>query len=95
MERDGDGYLIYAPGLQGCTTWGDTPEEAQRNMEEVLPMYLQSLQESGDPIPYGPDVCLSRPADATIINRKKNELPLKSMQERPEAWEEIPLPIGA
>ncbi len=94
MERDGGGYLIYAPGLQGCTTWGDTPEEAQRNMEEVLPLYLQSLQESGDPIPYGPDVRPSPPAGAVIINLRKR-LPLKPMQERPEVWEEIPLPIEA
>lgn len=45
------GYLAYFPALPGCQTWGDTFEQAVRNAEEALGVYLETLTVNGDPLP--------------------------------------------
>jgi antitoxin HicB len=51
IERHDDGYLAYFPALPGCATWGATHEEAVKNAEEALAVYLETLADNGDPIP--------------------------------------------
>lgn len=46
-----DGYLAYFPDLPGCQSWGDTYEDATRNAQEALDLYLETLLAHGDPIP--------------------------------------------
>ncbi len=45
------GYLALFPTLPGCQTWGDTYEDAVRNAEEALAVYVETLIANGDPIP--------------------------------------------
>ncbi len=53
LEPDEDAWAAYCPALveKGVATWGHTPEEALRNLHEVLQMVLESLHEHGEPLP--------------------------------------------
>ncbi len=45
------GYWVDVPALPGVYTQGETIEEAIRNAEDVISLYLEDLAESGEPIP--------------------------------------------
>jgi predicted RNase H-like HicB family nuclease len=51
IEQHPEGYLAYFPALEGCNTFGRTYEEAVRNAEQALALYLETLDELGKPIP--------------------------------------------
>ena len=51
ITRDEDGYLVQFPALPGCTTWGQTYEDAVQHAEEALVGFLQALQLNGEDIP--------------------------------------------
>jgi predicted RNase H-like HicB family nuclease len=63
VEPDEDRWSAYCPALlkQGAATWGDTKEEALKNIEEVVRMVVESLIEHKERVPEGPtnDVHLS------------------------------------
>jgi predicted RNase H-like HicB family nuclease len=52
------GYHVYAPELPGLHTQGDSLEEAMKNAEEALELYVEALREEG------------RPLDAGVIRRR-------------------------
>lgn len=62
IERDEDfdgnpsGWHAYAPALEslGGSTWGETREEALKNINEVVHMIVQEFIEEGKPLPEGP-----------------------------------------
>ena len=56
VEPDDARWSAYCPALvtQGASTWGDTREEALKNLEDVVRMVLESLVEHGEPLPQGP-----------------------------------------
>jgi len=56
VERDEDRWHAYCPALvaKGGATWGNTKEEALRNIDEVVKMVVESLVEHGEPIPSEP-----------------------------------------
>ncbi len=41
------GYIVYAPSLSGCSSQGDTLEEATLNIKEAIELYLE---ESGSSV---------------------------------------------
>lgn len=45
------GYIAYVPSLPGCHTQGETIEEVQRNMQEAVDVYLESIAEHTKYIP--------------------------------------------
>ena len=49
-EDDG-GYSVSVPALPGCTSQGETREEALDMIREAIELYLESLDAHGDPIP--------------------------------------------
>ncbi|MCC6680362.1 MAG: type II toxin-antitoxin system HicB family antitoxin [Phycisphaeraceae bacterium] len=52
FEKAQDGsYSVYVPDLPGCTSSGDTLEEAERMIREAILAHVESLREHGDPIP--------------------------------------------
>jgi predicted RNase H-like HicB family nuclease len=53
VEPDDDAWFASCPALesQGAATWGDTQEEALKNIEEVVRMVVESLVEHGEPLP--------------------------------------------
>lgn len=62
IERDEDfdgqpcGWHVYVPALQhlGAATWGETQEEALKNINEVVHMIIEELIEDGQPLPDSP-----------------------------------------
>ncbi len=51
IETDEDRYHAYVLSMKGCRSWGRTQEEAEKNIQEALDLYLEALIEDGDPIP--------------------------------------------
>ena len=52
VEPDEDGvYVAEVPSLPGCISQGRTREEALRNAQEAVQVYVESLAAHGDPIP--------------------------------------------
>jgi predicted RNase H-like HicB family nuclease len=53
VEPDEDRWRAYSPALEarGASTWGNTREEALRNIREVLEMIAAELAEEAKPIP--------------------------------------------
>lgn len=42
-EKDG-GYSVWVPGLPGCTSQGDTFDQAMENIREAIGLYLEDDQ---------------------------------------------------
>lgn len=53
IEPDEDRWSSYVPGLvdKGATSWGNTKEEALKNIHEVAEMVIESLLEHGESLP--------------------------------------------
>lgn len=52
IEQDEDGvYVATVPALPGCIADGPTRKESLQNVREAIALYIESLQERGDPIP--------------------------------------------
>ena len=53
LEPDEDVWRAFIPELEekGAATWGNTREEALRNIQEVAQMVIESLLEDGEPLP--------------------------------------------
>lgn len=45
QEADG-GYSVSVPALPGCFSQGDTFEEAKKNIEEAMRLYLEAADEA-------------------------------------------------
>lgn len=50
-KEDGGGYLIEFPDLPGCMSDGDTPEEAIKNGQDAVKMWIETAKELKRPIP--------------------------------------------
>ncbi|MBW4629945.1 MAG: type II toxin-antitoxin system HicB family antitoxin [Brasilonema octagenarum HA4186-MV1] len=47
-----DGYFVVeVPSLPGCISQGKTREEAVANIEEAIALYIEVLQDRGEPVP--------------------------------------------
>jgi predicted RNase H-like HicB family nuclease len=55
LEPDEQAWRAFIPDLEqkGGATWGNTKEEALRNIQEVAQMVIESMLEDGDPLPPG------------------------------------------
>ncbi|MBI1899146.1 MAG: type II toxin-antitoxin system HicB family antitoxin [Acidobacteria bacterium] len=45
------GYVAFVPALSGCHTQGEDLEDTERNVEEAIALYLESLATHGEAIP--------------------------------------------
>mgnify|MGYP001142528960 CR=1 FL=1 len=50
-EEPEGGFTVFVPSLEGCTTYGKNLEEAKTMAKEAIELYIESLQQDGDPIP--------------------------------------------
>jgi predicted RNase H-like HicB family nuclease len=46
---DEGGYTVYVPALPGCTSEGDTLEEARQNIREAIELYLEPVEDPVTP----------------------------------------------
>lgn len=52
IEQDEDGiFVVEVPALPGCISQGTTRDEALRNIQEAIEVYLESLKAHDEPIP--------------------------------------------
>jgi predicted RNase H-like HicB family nuclease len=52
LEPAADGtWGAYVPGLPGCTSGGQTRDEAAQNVREAIEGHIELLRERGEPIP--------------------------------------------
>ncbi len=75
LEPDEDVWAAYCPALvnRGVSTWGRTPQEALRNLQEVLEMVLESLRDHGEPLPEADAVHISSEPliTASLVERER------------------------
>lgn len=45
------GYVVHVPILPGCTTQGETFEDAKEMAKDAIKTYISVLQEDDEPIP--------------------------------------------
>lgn len=50
-EQGETNWGAIVPDLPGCVSIGDTLEQVQENVKEAIELYLEVLQERGEPIP--------------------------------------------
>ena len=57
IEPDGGKWHAYCPALgkYAAATWGDTEEEACKNIYEVVQMIVDELTEDGKAVPEMPE----------------------------------------
>ncbi len=47
-----DGFLVAeCPSLSGCISQGETKEKAVANIRKAIDLYIEVLEEDGNPIP--------------------------------------------
>ena len=51
MTEEEGGFSVTVPALPGCTSQGETREEALSMIREAIEVYIESLVAHGDPIP--------------------------------------------
>lgn len=44
-------FIADVPELPGCMAHGDTQEEALRNVNDAIGLWLDTVREFGDPVP--------------------------------------------
>ena len=68
IEPDEEGWRAFYPPWEGigASTWGDSREEALKNIQEVLAMILDELQEEGQPIPNTEKMTVSEGAVVAV-----------------------------
>jgi predicted RNase H-like HicB family nuclease len=44
-KSDEGGYTAYVPSLPGCVSEGDTKEDALKNIQEAIELYLEPVED--------------------------------------------------
>jgi predicted RNase H-like HicB family nuclease len=50
-EQAPENWATYVPDLPGCVAAADAREEVEQLIREAIVLYLEALQERGDPAP--------------------------------------------
>ena len=50
-SEEDQSFIADVPELPGCMAHGATPEEALKNAQEAMQLWLDTAREFGDPIP--------------------------------------------
>ena len=58
IERGADGFGVFFPDLPGCTSAGDTVQDAARNAEDAAQTYVDVTAEYGEALPAPTDIDL-------------------------------------
>lgn len=50
-EAPEGGFVAYVPVLAGCHSQGETIEETEKNIQEAIELYLESLKDHNEGLP--------------------------------------------
>jgi predicted RNase H-like HicB family nuclease len=56
IPDDNGTFIAHIPAIQGCHAWGETPEQARAELQNVFDMITEEFRENRLPLP--PDVSL-------------------------------------
>ncbi len=59
-SEDDGGYIADIPDLDACSAFGETPDDALREVQKAKALWLQAARAEGKPIPppkYRPVIC--------------------------------------
>ncbi|TAK24565.1 MAG: type II toxin-antitoxin system HicB family antitoxin [Chloroflexota bacterium] len=51
FDREAGAYSAVVPGLPGCTSMGDTVDEALVNIRDAIGLYVGAMEEDGETLP--------------------------------------------
>ena len=51
FSDDDECYVAHIPDLEGCSAFGDSPEDAVREVGIAKQLWLETARKHGDPIP--------------------------------------------
>lgn len=74
-EEDG-GYSVHCPALPGCSSQGDTLEEALSNIKEAILGVLEVRREERMPIPRETPEMVTEEIRQILADRAEDGLPL-------------------
>jgi predicted RNase H-like HicB family nuclease len=77
-QADEVGYTVTVPSLPGCITEGDSVDEALREAREAIALFLETLDEDGEPIPAS-DTSLTLPISDEIVTSVEVETPERAL----------------
>ena len=49
--EDGGGWGASSPDLPGCIAVGETRAEVERLISEAIPLHIELMRETGEPVP--------------------------------------------
>ncbi len=50
-SEEDQAYIATVDELEGCSAWGETREEALKEVKVAMDLWLQTARDHGDPIP--------------------------------------------
>ena len=50
-DPEAPGYSVVVPALPGCTSQGESVEEALTNAKEAIALHVSCLEKDGEPVP--------------------------------------------
>ena len=51
FSEDDGGYIADIPDLEACSAFGDTPDEALREVQKAKSLWIEAAKAEGKPIP--------------------------------------------
>jgi antitoxin HicB len=87
-EKDA-GYSVHCPALPGCSSQGDTIEEALSNIKEAILGVLKALDKEGMPRPSETLEIISDEICQILKSRMEDGLPLIVETREVEILEEV------
>ncbi|MDE2825821.1 MAG: type II toxin-antitoxin system HicB family antitoxin [Bacteroidota bacterium] len=76
VEEDSVGYHAYVPALKGIHVPGDTKDEAIKNAQDGIVLYMDSILERGAPLPTGHGVT-TKPVETIHVRTLQVKTPIK------------------
>lgn len=74
-EADG-GYSVVCPGIPGCVSQGDSPDEALANIREAILLCLEVRREDKLPAPSETPEMIAQEIQECLQDRAEEGLPL-------------------
>jgi predicted RNase H-like HicB family nuclease len=63
LRPDDNGtFVAYVPAIKGCHAWGENPEEARSELNNVFEMIREEYLEAGEPLPNDVEITVSQNA---------------------------------
>lgn len=51
FSEEDEGYIAVAPDLSGCSAFGETPEEAIKELQSAIKAWIAAAKNAGNPVP--------------------------------------------